>query len=121
MRSEVPGDTYRNLHIHPDYAGRTFKHVLVPVWLSSYNYGAKAFQVIVNGYSGKIAGKYPYSVWKILFLVLLAAIAILAFLTVAADAQTPPASPPLVQPPSRADSASRGIRSVSCQQRPLVL
>ena len=50
---QVPGDTHRNLQIFPDYSGRTFKHVLVPVWLLSYNYGAKAFQVIVNGYTGR--------------------------------------------------------------------
>jgi hypothetical protein len=30
--------------------------------------------VIVNGYTGKIAGKYPFSVWKIVFAVLAAAI-----------------------------------------------
>ena len=30
--------------------------------------------MIVNGYTGKIAGKYPYSVWKIILLVLLALI-----------------------------------------------
>ena len=72
---QVPGDTYRNLRIFPEYSGQTFKHVLVPVWLLTYNYGAKAFQVIVNGYTGRIAGKYPYSVWKILLLVLIALVA----------------------------------------------
>lgn len=71
---EIPGDTYRNLRIAPEFSGRTFKHVLVPVWLLSYNYGAKAFQVIVNGYTGRIAGRYPYSIWKIVLLVLLAVI-----------------------------------------------
>ena len=69
---QVPGDTHRNLQIHPQYSGRTFKHVLVPVWLLSYNFGAKSFQVIVNGYTGAIAGKYPLSVWKIVLLVLVA-------------------------------------------------
>jgi hypothetical protein len=70
---QVPGDTYRNLRIAPEYSERTFKHVLVPVWLLSYHYGAKAFQVIVNGYTGRIAGRYPYSIWKTLLLVALAA------------------------------------------------
>jgi hypothetical protein len=67
--AEVPGDTYRNLQIHPTYSERTFKHVLVPIWLLSYTYGAKIYQVIVNGYSGQIAGDYPKSFWKIFFLV----------------------------------------------------
>ena len=76
----MPGDTYRNLQIFPDFSGRTFKHVLVPVWLLSYNYGAKAFQVIVNGYTGRIAGRYPKSLWKILFLVAVAAIVVVTIL-----------------------------------------
>lgn len=69
---EVPGDTFRNLKIHPDYAGETFKHILVPVWLLVYDYGSKSFQVLVNGSTGEIAGRYPKSPWKILFLVGLA-------------------------------------------------
>ena len=75
---QIPGDTHRNLRIAPSYSGRTFKHVLVPVWLLSYTYGAKAFQVIVNGYTGRIAGRYPYSLWKILLLVALAAAVLIA-------------------------------------------
>jgi hypothetical protein len=81
---QIPGDTYRNLRIFPEFSGRTFKHVLVPVWLLSYTYGAKAFQVIVNGYTGRIAGRYPKSIWKIVLLVLLAAIA--AFIVVMLNA-----------------------------------
>jgi hypothetical protein len=69
---QVPGDTYRNLRIHPTYDGRTFKHVLVPVWLLAYVYGGKPFQVVVNGVTGTIAGRHPYSVWKILGAVALA-------------------------------------------------
>ena len=75
---QVPGDTHRNLQIHPDYSQRTFKHVLVPVWVLSYTYGARAFQVIVNGYTGTIAGRYPKSVWKIVLLVVAAVLAALA-------------------------------------------
>jgi hypothetical protein len=74
---QVPGDTYRNLRIFPNYSGRTFKHVLVPVWLLSYNYGARAFQVLVNGYTGKMAGTYPISVWKVLLVALLVAVAVI--------------------------------------------
>ena len=79
--SQIPGDTYRNLQIFPQYSAQTFKHVLVPVWLLTYNFGAKAFQVIVNGYTGRIAGRYPYSAWKIALLVLLAIVAVLVLIT----------------------------------------
>jgi hypothetical protein len=69
---EVPGDTHRNLQIHPTFSERTFKHVLVPVWLLTYLYANRAWQVVVNGYTGRIAGEYPKSWWKIAFLVLVA-------------------------------------------------
>lgn len=68
--SQVPGDTHRNLVIHPTFSARTFKHILVPVWLLTYTYGAKVFHVLVNGVSGTMAGEYPKSFWKVFFLVL---------------------------------------------------
>lgn len=71
---EIPGDTYRNLVIHPSYSGQTFKHVLVPVWLLIYLYSGKPWQVVVNGYTGAMAGDYPKSPWKIALLVILAVI-----------------------------------------------
>jgi hypothetical protein len=70
--NEVPGDTQRNLEVDSDYSGQTFKHILVPIWLLTYNYGAQNFQVVINGYTGAISGTYPKSWVKILFAVLLA-------------------------------------------------
>jgi hypothetical protein len=76
---QVPGDTYRNLQIDPQYSGRTFKHVLVPIWLLTYTYGSTVYNVIANGYTGKIAGRYPKSFWKIALVVMLAIIALIIF------------------------------------------
>src|SRR5262249_54115651 len=67
--SQVPGDTYRNLQVRSSFSGQTFKHVLLPLWFVSYNYGARAFQVLVNGVTGELAGAYPKSFWKIFLLV----------------------------------------------------
>lgn len=63
--SQIPGDTHRNLRISPDYSAQTFKHVLLPVWLLTYTYGTKNYQVAVNGATGKITGEYPLSWVKI--------------------------------------------------------
>ena len=49
--------------------------MLVPIWLLTYAYHAKTYQVIVNGYTGAIAGRHPYSAWKIAFAVALAIVA----------------------------------------------
>ncbi len=68
--SEVPGDTHRNLSVRANYSGQTFKHILAPVWLLTYAYGRKNYQVVVNGCTGSIAGDRPYSWVKITFFVL---------------------------------------------------
>jgi hypothetical protein len=78
--SQIPGDTYRDLRVDANYTGQTFKHILAPVWLLSYHYGAKAYQVVVNGYTGAISGEYPKSWVKITFTVLLALIVLLLIL-----------------------------------------
>lgn len=63
--AQVPGDTFRNLRVEADYSGQTFKHILAPVWILSYTYGARSYQVLVNGFTGTIAGEQPYSWVKI--------------------------------------------------------
>ena len=68
--SEVPGDTYRNLAVDANYHDQTFKHILAPVWLLTYTYGAANYQVVVNGVTGEIAGGRPWSWIKIGLLVL---------------------------------------------------
>ena len=73
---QVPGDTHRNLVVSPTYTDQTFKHILAPVWIVSYTYHGKAYQVIVNGVTGAIAGERPWSWIKIALLVLLALVVI---------------------------------------------
>ena len=75
--AEVPGDTQRGLEVAADYSAQTFKHILVPVWLLTYNYGAKSFQVVINGYTGSIAGKHPLS-WVKITLAVLAVLIVIA-------------------------------------------
>ena len=76
---EVPGDTQRNLEVDADYSAQTFKHVLVPVWVLAYTYGSTVYQVVVNGYTGAIAGKHPLSWIKITLAILAVLTAILIF------------------------------------------
>jgi hypothetical protein len=76
---QVPGDTQRNLQVDATYRGRTFKHVLVPVWLVNYTYGARSYQVVANGHTGAIAGEQPYS-WIKIALAVIAVLIVLAFM-----------------------------------------
>ena len=77
---QVPGDTQRNLQIQPSYTAQTFKHTLLPIWLLTYTYGSRTFNVVANGYTGEIAGNYPKSAWKIFFAVLAVAIIVLTLI-----------------------------------------
>jgi DNA-directed RNA polymerase subunit RPC12/RpoP len=75
----VPGDTYRGLQVQSTYSDQTFKHILVPIWLLTYTYGAKVYHVTANGVTGKMAGERPWSWIKITLLVLVALIALLVW------------------------------------------
>ena len=81
---EVPGDTQRNLQVSSYYRGRTFKHILVPVWLATYTYGRKSFQVVINGHSGKMAGEHPLS-WVKITLAILAVLIVVVLLILATN------------------------------------
>ena len=81
--AEVPGDTQRNLQVDADYSAQTFKHILVPVWVLAYNYGSTAYQVVVNGYTGAMAGKHPLSWIKIMLAVLAVLAVIIIFVALA--------------------------------------
>jgi hypothetical protein len=69
---QIKADTYRNLVVDAEFSHQTFKHILVPIWLLTYVYGKKSYQVVVNGVTGSIAGSRPWSWVKISLLVLLA-------------------------------------------------
>lgn len=67
---DVPGDTHRGLSVNNNFSHVTFKHVLLPIWIAAYRYNGKPFQFLVNGQTGEVVGKAPWSFWKIFFFVL---------------------------------------------------
>ena len=78
-RAKCPATRTAICSVDTDYSGQTFKHILVPIWLLTYNYGPRNFQVVINGYTGAIAGKYPKS-WVKITLAVLGALATIATL-----------------------------------------
>ena len=62
---DVPGDTHRNLHVQNNFSNVTFKHILLPIWIAAYRYKGKPYQFLVNGQTGEVVGKAPWSVLKI--------------------------------------------------------
>ena len=79
--AQVPGDTYRNLQVRAQWSAQTFKHVLVPVWLLTYDYGRRGYQCAINGATGAVAGTYPKSWIKVTLLALAAIVAFVVLLS----------------------------------------
>ena len=77
IRRDIGGDDQRIHSKSVEYANITYKHILLPVWLSAYAYNQRTFRFMVNAQTGCITGERPWSVWKI-------ALAVLAGLAVAA-------------------------------------
>lgn len=80
-RHDIGGDTQRVHQVEMQLSDETFKHILLPVYISSYQYAGQKYNFFVNGQTGAISGKRPYSFWKIFFFVLciLIVIGILAY------------------------------------------
>jgi len=83
VRSQIGGDEQQVDSVDTAYNGITYKHILLPLWSSCYKYGDKTYCVQVNGQTGVVSGNRPYSVWKIvlLILVILAAIGVVALIS----------------------------------------
>jgi len=69
---KIGGDQVRFLNVDTAYNSITYKHILLPIWLSSYQYQSKVYHFMVNGQTGLVHGDFPKSPWKIAGAVLLA-------------------------------------------------
>lgn len=65
VKASLPGDTYKNYNQRVNHSEMTFKHLLLPVYLMSYKYNSKMFNVAVNGQTGEVQGESPLSPWKV--------------------------------------------------------
>ncbi|MBB6626543.1 hypothetical protein H5V45_04315 [Nocardioides sp. KIGAM211] len=70
VERDIGGDEQRISGMDVTYAHAMFKLLLMPLWIASYLYGGKTFQVMVNANTGEVVGKRPYSAWKIAGLVI---------------------------------------------------
>ena len=72
IRSDIGGDEQQILSKDTKYFNITFKHLLLPVWISAYQYQAKVYRFLVNARTGEVTGERPWSWVKITLAVLLA-------------------------------------------------
>ncbi len=79
VRQDIGGDTQRVATADIKLSNETFKHILLPVYISSYRYDGKEFRFYINGQTGVLSGNRPYSFWKIFFLILIILVVIGVF------------------------------------------
>jgi DNA-directed RNA polymerase subunit RPC12/RpoP len=79
-RRDIGGDEQRVLSVKTRHDNVTFKHILLPVWLSAYRYKDKVYRFMVNARTGEVQGERPWSWIKIACLAILGGILLLLFL-----------------------------------------
>jgi hypothetical protein len=80
-KHDIGGDEQRVSHMDTSYAAIMFKLLLLPLWIASYVYAGKTFQVVVNANTGEVIGERPYSKLKITLAVIAGLIVAAAIIT----------------------------------------
>lgn len=65
VRKDIGGDTQRIHNINTSYDNISFKHLLLPIYVSSFKFKGKVYQFLVNARTGEVQGERPYSWIKI--------------------------------------------------------
>ncbi|WP_282628650.1 hypothetical protein [Empedobacter sedimenti] len=82
VKRHIGGDEQRITDMYTDFDRITFKHILVPIYVSSFLYNNKNYTFYINGMTGSISGDRPYSTTKIVFAVLAAFIIVVLILMI---------------------------------------
>ncbi|MEV0648087.1 hypothetical protein AB0I28_22760 [Phytomonospora sp. NPDC050363] len=77
-REAVGGDDQRVHRIETTYPTVARRSLSLPVWTAAYRHGGRAWHVLINGATGEVLGRRPYSAWKILATVGVAAAVVAA-------------------------------------------
>ncbi|MTI41190.1 hypothetical protein [Fulvivirga lutimaris] len=73
---DIGGDTQRIISKSSRYDNITFKHILLPVYVSAFKFKDKVYQFFVNARTGEVQGERPWSWVKITLAVLLGIVVI---------------------------------------------
>lgn len=76
VMADIGGDLQRIDRMEVIHEAPSFKHVLLPIWLAAYVFGGRSYRLCINGRTGEVQGERPWSVWKLLGLAVLIAIAV---------------------------------------------
>ena len=79
--AQVPAPMQRNLSVKTAWSGLAYKSGLFPIWIAAYDYRGTPYRFLVNGVTGKVSGKAPWSAVKVALALLAAILVLLLFST----------------------------------------
>jgi len=62
---QINSSKVRNFSMQMDFNDESWRYVLLPVYVSTYKYQDRTFQVLVNGLTGKVGGQRPVDWFKV--------------------------------------------------------
>jgi LSD1 subclass zinc finger protein len=65
VERDIGGDHQKIHALDTQWSGVTFKHILLPLWVSAYVFDGKVYKFLVNSRTGEVSGERPWSAWKI--------------------------------------------------------
>jgi hypothetical protein len=81
-RRDIGGDEQRVDRMAVQYSAVMFKLLLLPLWIATYVYAGRTFQVLVNANTGEVLGERPFSRLKIALAVLAGLVLLAGIITV---------------------------------------
>ena len=68
---ENHADHAKDVKVSTTFNKITYKYLMLPIWCSSFKYQDKVYQFMVNGQTGKVYGKTPISVGKVILVIVI--------------------------------------------------
>ncbi len=81
----IPGSS-RNVHVNTLFTDLRSEPVLLPAWINAYRFREETYRFIVNGQTGRLVGRTPFSLAKLAVVIAAAAALAAAILAVIAVA-----------------------------------
>lgn len=79
IEREHRADRVDRLNTNTVYNNITYKYLLLPIWISSFRYGEKTYQFMVNGQTGKVSGRTPIDKAKVALVIGAGVLALILF------------------------------------------
>jgi len=70
INQDIGGDQQRIESMQTQYHHTTYKNTLLPIWTAQFKWNGKEYNYAINAQTGKITGERPYSIVKIVFLII---------------------------------------------------